>query len=161
MNYLKYGAQKLFRYELDPELAQILGIPSEGTSGDDVGVVTRVTIEAAMDAYDSYRANRFHAHVFDAFGEPRDYWVRSTRERASRVYPTKPLIGFILNKTELNGGWGQKVDAAARLHNAGFIIVDQNDHSICLVNSHASLQTPRGSHANSMSCQKTSRSTAS
>ncbi|MFO1176028.1 MAG: AAA family ATPase [Paracoccaceae bacterium] len=130
VNYLKYGAQKLFRYELDPELAQILGIPSEGTSGDDVGVVTRVTIEAAMDAYDSYRANRSHAHVFDAFGEPRDYWVRSTRERASRVYPTKPLIGFILNKTELNGGWGQKVDAAARLHNAGFIIVDQNDQPI-------------------------------
>lgn len=85
VNYLKYGAQKLFQYELDPEPAQILGIPSEGTSGDDVGVVTRVAIETAMDAYDSYRKNRSHAHVFDAFGEPRDYWVRTTRERASRV----------------------------------------------------------------------------
>jgi 5-methylcytosine-specific restriction protein B len=56
--------------------------------------------------------------------------VRSTRERENRVYPTKPLIGFIQGKTELNGGWGQKTDAAARLHNAGFIIVDQNDQPI-------------------------------
>ncbi|OBY27148.1 ATPase [Leisingera sp. JC1] len=80
-----------------------------------------------MDAYDSYRANGAHSDIFGAFGEPRDYWVRSSRERGNRVYPTKPLIGFILGKTELNGGWGQKADAAARLHNAGYIIVDQND----------------------------------
>ncbi len=87
----------------------------------------RAQIEAAMDAYDSYRANGAHSDIFGAFGEPRDYWVRSSRERENRVYPTKPLIGFILGKTELNGGWGQKADAAARLHNAGYIIVDQND----------------------------------
>lgn len=87
----------------------------------------RAQIETAMDAYDSYRANGAHSDIFGAFGEPRDYWVRSSRERENRVYPTKPLIGFILGKTELNGGWGQKTDAAARLHNAGYIIVDQND----------------------------------
>tara|TARA_R110002012_G_scaffold310986_1_gene519872 strand:+ start:76 stop:3297 length:3222 start_codon:yes stop_codon:yes gene_type:complete len=87
----------------------------------------RTRIEAAMDAYDSYRTNGAHSDIFGAFGEPRDFWVRSSRERENRVYPTKPLIGFILGKTELNGGWGQKADAAARLHNAGFIIVDQND----------------------------------
>lgn len=87
----------------------------------------RAQIETAMDAYDSYRANGAHSDIFGAFGEPRDYWVRSSRERENRVYPTKPLIGFILGKTELNGGWGQKADAASRLHNAGYIIVDQND----------------------------------
>ena len=27
VNYLKYGAEKLVRYELDPELAQALGVP--------------------------------------------------------------------------------------------------------------------------------------
>ncbi|MEP2890178.1 AAA family ATPase [Tateyamaria sp.] len=90
----------------------------------------RARIEAAMDAHDSYRKNGSHSEIFNAFGEPRDYWVRSSREREKRVYPTKPLIGFILNKTELNGGWGQKADAAARLHNAGFIIVDQDDQPI-------------------------------
>ena len=90
----------------------------------------RAQIEAAMDAHDSYRKNGSHSEIFNAFGEPRDYWVRSSREREKRVYPTKPLIGFILNKTELNGGWGQKADAAARLHNAGFIIVDQDDQPI-------------------------------
>ncbi|MBU2982265.1 AAA family ATPase [Lentibacter algarum] len=93
-------------------------------------VLNRAQIEAAMDAYDSYRTNGAHGGVFSAFGEPRDYWVRSSRERENRVYPTKPLIGFIVNKTELNGGWGQKTDAAARLHNAGFIIVDQNDQPV-------------------------------
>ncbi len=90
----------------------------------------RAQIEAAMDAHDSYRKSGLHSEIFNAFGEPRDYWVRSSRERENRVYPTKPLIGFILSKKELNGGWGQKADAAARLHNAGFIIVDQDDQPI-------------------------------
>lgn len=94
------------------------------------GKISRARIEDAMDAYDQYRATEAHSEVFDAFGDPRDYWVRSTRERDNRVYPTKPLIGFILNKTKLNGGWGEQSDAAARLHNAGFIIVDQNDQPI-------------------------------
>ena len=66
-----------------------------------------------MTAFDSYKKTGTHTEIFSAFGDPRDYWVRSTRERENRVYPTKPLIGFILNKTELNGGWGQKADAAA------------------------------------------------
>lgn len=94
------------------------------------GKTSRTQIEDAMDAYDQYRTNETHRDVFGAFGEPRDYWVRSSRERENRVYPTKPLIGFILNKTKLNGGWGEQSDAAARLHNAGYIIVDQNDQPI-------------------------------
>ncbi|MGD9812168.1 MAG: AAA family ATPase [Sphingobium sp.] len=80
-----------------------------------------------MDAYDSYRQSGEHGAIFDAFGEPRDYWVRSTRERPNRVYPSKPIVGFVRSKTKLNGGWGQKDDAAAQLHNAGYIIVDGND----------------------------------
>ncbi|CUH81956.1 5-methylcytosine-specific restriction enzyme B [Tropicibacter naphthalenivorans] len=83
-----------------------------------------------MDAYDQFQETGARSDIFDAFGEPRDYWVRSTRERRNRVYPTKPLIGFILNKTKLNGGWGEQSDAAARLHNSGYIIVDQNDQPI-------------------------------
>lgn len=98
--------------------------------GPDDGKIGMAQIEDAMDAYDQYRATEVHSEIFDAFGDPRDYWVRSTRQREKRVYPTKPLVGFILNKTKLNGGWGQKADAAARLHNAGFIIVDQNDQPI-------------------------------
>lgn len=90
----------------------------------------RNQVEDAMDAYDSYQKDGEHSERFDAFGEPREFWVRSSRKRENRVYPTKPLIGFILKKTELNGGWGQKTDAAARLHNAGFIIVDQHDQPI-------------------------------
>jgi hypothetical protein len=89
--------------------------------------LTRKAIEAAMDAYDEYRETGENGEAFDSFGEPRDYWVRSTRERKNRVYPTKPIVGFVRGKTELNGGWGQRGDAAAQLHNSGFIIVDSDD----------------------------------
>ncbi|KQW77936.1 ATPase [Ensifer sp. Root127] len=80
-----------------------------------------------MDAYDSYRQSGEHAAIFEAFGEPRDYWVRSTRERPNRIYPSKPIVGFLRGRTQLNGGWGQKADAAAQLHNAGYIIVDAHN----------------------------------
>jgi len=93
----------------------------------DVASFSREAIEAAMDAYDSYRQSGEHAAIFEAFGEPRDYWVRSTRARPGRVYPSKPIVGFLRGKTQLNGGWGQKADTAAQLHNAGYIIVDADD----------------------------------
>lgn len=91
---------------------------------------SRRMIEAAMDAFDRFRESGEHQEVFGGFGDPRDYWVRSTRKRENCVYPTKPLVGFILNKKELNGGWGQKSDAAARLHNSGFIIVGEDDNPV-------------------------------
>ena len=94
------------------------------------GVFTRSEIEEAMDAFDRHVEANENAELFKKFGDPRDYWVRSSRERPNRVYPTKPLVGFILKKTELNGGWGQKSDAAARLHNSGFIIVGENDKPV-------------------------------
>ncbi|MEQ1939435.1 AAA family ATPase [Mesorhizobium sp. CN5-321] len=97
---------------------------------EDVATFSREAIEAAMDAYDSYRQSGEHAAIFEAFGEPRDYWVRSTRARPGRVYPSKPIVGFLRGKTQLNGGWGQKADAAAQLHNAGYIIVDADDRPI-------------------------------
>lgn len=90
----------------------------------------REDIEAAMDAFDAYQSTRQHAEIFDSFGDAKDYWVRSTKARPKPVYPTKPLVGFMLNKTVLNGGWSQKRDAAALLHNAGYLIVDSNDTPI-------------------------------
>ncbi|WP_292058655.1 MULTISPECIES: AAA family ATPase [unclassified Martelella] len=127
VNYLRYGAEKLLRYELDPELAQTLNIPAVGSVGDQPFVLSREAVEAAMDAYDSYRQSGEHGAIFDAFGEPRDYWVRSTRERPNRVYPSEPIIGFVRGETQQNGGWSQKSSAAVALHNAGYIIVDGDD----------------------------------
>jgi len=94
------------------------------------GLFTRREIEEAMDAFDRYSKNGEESEIFRHFGDPRDYWVRSSRDRENRVYPSKPLVGYLLKKTELNGGWGQKADAAARLHNSGFIIVDQADEPV-------------------------------
>jgi 5-methylcytosine-specific restriction protein B len=97
---------------------------------DQAALFTREAIEAAMIAYDDYEQNGTRDEIFGAFGTPSDYWVRSTRSNPEQPYPTKPLVGFILEKTTLNGGWGQKTDAAARLHNAGYIIVDKNDDPV-------------------------------
>lgn len=94
------------------------------------GVFTRREIEEAMDAFDRYSKNGEESEIFRHFGDPRDYWVRSSHDRENRVFPSKPLVGYLLKKTELNGGWGQKADAAARLHNSGFIIVDQADEPV-------------------------------
>lgn len=93
---------------------------------EDAATFSREAIEAAMDAYDSRHSGEYAA-FFDNFGEPRDYWVRSTRKRTNPVYPSKPIVGFLRDQAELNGGWGQKHDAAAQLHNAGYIIVDANN----------------------------------
>ncbi|ETD02071.1 AAA family ATPase [Rhodobacter capsulatus] len=130
INYLRFGAQKLVRYELDPELAEALGIAPTGVAGEETSEVSRAAIEAAMDAFDAWRQTGAQDEIFGAFGEPRDYWVRSTRDRENRVYPTKPLVGYLRGKTDLSGGWGQRNDAASFLHNAGFIIVDAEDRPV-------------------------------
>lgn len=125
------GQQMSVFVETQQELEKFLNWYSEVQALRSVeGGLSRREIEAAMDAYDSFRTDEAHREIFSAFGEPRDYWVRSSRDRENRVYLTNPLFGFILGKTELNGGWGHKADAAARLHNVGFIVVDQNDQPI-------------------------------
>ncbi|WP_025393254.1 AAA family ATPase [Rhizobium leguminosarum] len=129
VNYLTIGAQKLVRYELDPEIARELGIPPEGGTNEQPSHFSRAAIEAAFDAFEAFRNRGAHAEIFGVFGEPRDYWVRSTRDRENHLYPTKPIVGFLLKKTQLNGGWEQS-DAAARLHNSGFIIVDRDDKPV-------------------------------
>ena len=126
----------LFRFRTDYEFSSrslAAGIVIDGNSNGDhwkensAASLKRLDVEAAMDAYDSYRQSKEYNTIFDAFGEPREYWVRSTHERPNRVYPSKPIVGFLRGKTQLNAGWGQKADAAAQLHNAGYIIVDEND----------------------------------
>ncbi|WP_250481196.1 AAA family ATPase [Caballeronia sp. GAOx1] len=96
---------------------------------DPKGAFTRAEIEGAMDAFDRHRETGENSDLFSRFGDPRDFWVRSSRERQNRVYPSKPLVGFILKKTEFSGGWGQKA-AASRLYNSGFVIVDRDDKPI-------------------------------
>lgn len=94
------------------------------------GLFSRDAIEGSMDAFDAYRDRGEHAEIFGAFGSPRDFWVRSTRHRSQRVYPTKPIVGFIQKSTSINGGWATATDAAARLYNAGYIIVDRDDSPV-------------------------------
>ncbi len=125
--YLKFNEDELISYEVGLEIAEALDIPPTGSVDDKKATLSRETIEAAMDAYDSYRANGSNKSIFETFKTPKDYWVRSTRNREVRVYPTKPLIGFILRPKTLSGGWSNSSGAAARLHNAGYIIVDEDD----------------------------------
>lgn len=88
-----------------------------------VSPLTRLQVEMAMDAYDRYQQSGEYAAFFDTFGKPRDYWVRSTRDRPNRVYPTKPIVAFITKDTRLGAGWAQTIDAGAQLHIAGYILV--------------------------------------
>lgn len=94
--------------------------------------ITRLTVEGAMDAIDRHRDGVERTEILDRFGDPRDYWVLSTRARPNRVYPTKPIIGVIRKKTEFSGGWGLKHDAASLLHAAGFVIVGENGETLPL-----------------------------
>ena len=100
----------------------------KGANGGD-DAFSRDRIEGAMDAYDQFRTAGAHADAFSSFGTPSEYWVRSTRPRQDRRFPTKPIVGYLLAKASnaLTGGWSQPHDAAARLHAAGYIIVDQDD----------------------------------
>ena len=126
-SYLRFKDDELRSYEIGPEIAEALGIPEIGSVDDKKANLSRQTIEVAMDAYDRYRQNGEHGELFDSFGEPRDYWVRSTREREICVYPSKPINFYVNGNNASSGGWGGPKYSAAALHNAGFIIVGEND----------------------------------
>ena len=88
----------------------------------------RNDIEKAMDAFDD--PDPIDIDFFESFGKPKDFWVRSTRKR-DKVYPTKPIVCYVLDKKEdMNGGWSTPDSAASQLHNAGFIIVDEDDNPV-------------------------------
>lgn len=91
--------------------------------------LTRESVETAMDEYERLGEEGFRdAHP--QFAEPRDYWVRSTRHRAVRVFPSKPIVALALGLDQLSGGWSAPDCAAAMLHNAGYIVVDQDDQPV-------------------------------
>ncbi|SLN69562.1 5-methylcytosine-specific restriction enzyme B [Aquimixticola soesokkakensis] len=102
---------------------------------------TRDRIEGAMDAYEAFRSSGAHADAFSSFGEPKDFWVRSSRPRQDKCFPTKPIVGYLLGKASntFNGGWSQSGDAAARLHAAGYVIIDQHDTPLPLPDQHTHL----------------------
>ncbi|RYD64575.1 MAG: hypothetical protein EOP84_32605, partial [Verrucomicrobiaceae bacterium] len=87
----------------------------------------RDQIEAAMDAYDKHLATGEHSDVFGRFKDPKDFWVRSTRQRPNRVYPSKPIHFWVNGQKHSSGGWGGATYSAAALHNAGYIIVGDDD----------------------------------
>lgn len=105
------------------------------------GAFTRDRIEGAMDAYEEFRRSGAHADAFSSFGEPKDFWVRSSRPRQDKHFPTKPIVGYLLGKASstFNGGWSQPGDATARLHAAGYVIVDQHDTPLPLPEQHTHL----------------------
>ncbi|MCZ0810624.1 AAA family ATPase [Roseovarius sp. EGI FJ00037] len=109
-------------------LANPRNMPDKSAHQSLVDRLSRAEIERAMDAFDLRETAEFET-LFSAFKEPTKYWVRSTKPREDRKYPTKPIVGFLSQKTSstLNGGWSQPSDAAAKLHEAGYVIVDKND----------------------------------
>ena len=79
-----------------------------------------------MDAFD----NKDEFFKKNRFGKSGKYWVRSTKKRDNRVYPTKSIICFALKingANKANGSWSKPRSMAFRLHNSGFIIMDKNN----------------------------------
>ncbi|WP_444452291.1 McrB family protein [Rhodobacter capsulatus] len=115
-------------------------IVRKGANGKD-DAFSRDRIEGAMDAFERFRNSGAHADAFSSFGAPSEYWVRSTRPREDKRFPTKPIVGYLLGKaaSTFNGGWSQPTDAAARLHAAGYVIVDQHDAPLPLPDQHTHL----------------------
>lgn len=112
----------------------------KGPNGSDA-TFSRDRIEGAMDAFDQFRESGTNADVFSRFAEPMKFWVRSTKPRKDRRFPTKPIVGFLLGNpaNPPSGGWSLPGYAAARLHTAGYIIVDQDDEPLPLPEEHAHL----------------------
>ncbi len=92
--------------------------------------LTREAIEAAMDAYDNYLKHGEEANFFRHFDQPSNYWVRSSRERKNRVYPSRPIHHFADRNANNSGGLTESRHSASVLHNSGFIIVDSDDQPV-------------------------------
>jgi 5-methylcytosine-specific restriction protein B len=83
-------------------------------------------VEAAMDAYDKRGADGFKTE-YPQFGDFDDYWVRPSRPRRFSLYPSKPIAAIALGVSTLDGGWSKRETAASLLHNAGYIVVDEDN----------------------------------
>ncbi len=108
----------------------MLGIPATGRTGEASHSLSRSTVEDAMDAYVRFQESGEHQEVFGRFGDAQAYWVRSTRPRSNQVFPSKAIVGFASPSNNLSGGWSSKSTAASRLHNSGYIIVDEQNQPV-------------------------------
>lgn len=128
--FQRFREDELTSYEIGPEIAEALGIPTEGHAGEVAYAISRRAVEEAMDAHVRFQETGQHSDVYGKFGEPGKYWVRSTRQRPQPLFPSKAIVGFASPSNDLSGGWSSKSTAATRLHNSGFIIVDDHDRPI-------------------------------
>lgn len=102
------------------------GMPDSTTSKEPTTALDRTSVEAAMDIYDKLGTDGFKAE-YPQFNEPRDYWVRPSRPREHKRYPSKPIAAIAMGVHTLGGGWSRRDSAASLLHNAGYIIVDNDN----------------------------------
>ena len=92
--------------------------------------LTRENIEKAIDEYISLGPDNFLKKF--GYGEARDYWISSTRERSLVLYPSKAIAGVALGleSDSIWGGWQTPTNACSQLHNIGYIIVGNNGEPI-------------------------------
>jgi 5-methylcytosine-specific restriction protein B len=100
-------------------------------SPDEVPELSRAAVEEAIDEYDTLGEEGFRA-AYPQFGDPHDYWLRSSRPRQNGPYPTKPIVALALGLEQLNGGWSTRDSATSLLHNAGFVIVGRDDSPVAV-----------------------------
>lgn len=95
----------------------------------DKSTLSRFAVEAVMDEFDRLGPDNFR-EKYPQFQEPRDFWVRPSRNRQYEKYPSKPIASISYGAKTLRGGWSLRHAAATLLHNAGYIIVDADNKPV-------------------------------
>ncbi|MFZ7094448.1 AAA family ATPase [Primorskyibacter sp. 2E233] len=105
--------------------------PSKQSNDAVIKQMARVEIEGAMDAYEAYRETGEDGPFLGKnFRTPKDFWVRSSKPRKNRIFPSKPVHYGANGRVGSSGGWGGPSYSAAALHNSGYIIVDEQDQPV-------------------------------
>ena len=92
--------------------------------------LTRTKVEKVMDDYERLGADGFKQDY--GYGDSRDYWVLSTKDRELTKFPSKAMAGVALEKdsNSFNGGWFSAYNACSQLHNIGYIIIGSEGRPI-------------------------------
>ena len=98
------------------------------------GDVSRTGVESVIDEFEKLGTESFFEKY--KFRMSRDYWVLSTKSgRETKKYPSKPIAGITkfgdaATSKSLAGGWQSENNACSILHNAGYIIIGNDDKPV-------------------------------
>lgn len=123
---LEFGKQQSVLVSNEQALESLIGWYAEARANQSIeNVLDRSAVEMAMSVYDEIGPSGGKSK-FPQFEQPGGHWVRPSRPRGYKQYPSLAIAGIALNADSLTGGWSAPEAASSLLHNLGYIIVDGN-----------------------------------